>query len=646
MSKKTTSQDRRDFLKTGAAFAATSGTATFATLSQVAEAAGSGTETTEIASDYKALVCVFLFGGQDHSNVIIPYQDSAASGTNEYSVYSDARSSTGQAQNESNNPTGNLSYSRATLAATAISSTASAVPAGFTTDVYGRQFALHPSFSALKALYDQGSVAVIANTGPLVAPIDRHEWFNRIGGLRPSSLYSHDDQQKAWMSGTARVLNPQVGIAGRIAEALPTANGTPANPPQISMLVSTAGINTFMLTGNNDPALKPYQIGVGSLGRINDTAAPAFCDTTTAYINANTAKAYCINGGPISISSGPVGNATMYSAFRNRVTSAYSPDNVYLKQWGGIMDQSIKTERAVNAALLANPLNEDTVRTFREYVPTGNAAATPLDIVNPPTADVASGFNGLAAQLRMVATLIRASLALGPTAPAQPIKRQVFFVSLGGFDTHGDEFWRSNPTLNKRIDRALDAFWQALGNIKVSGDPTKTARNQVTVFTMSDFGRTLDSNGKGSDHGWAGHHFVMGGAVKGGKIYGADHNVTAAQIPTDVSIAGQKSRYMIEDTTAGAMPRIGIPPLWYLSGNTGPGGKARTAIPNAANFLPLNHSLDRGELLPSMASDAYVATAARWFGIPAATISTVFPTLLTAHPAFDTNNGVGFMNLV
>ncbi|MGL4230472.1 MAG: DUF1501 domain-containing protein, partial [Casimicrobium sp.] len=461
---------------------------------------------------------------------------------------------------------------------------------------------------------------------------------------RPVNLYSHDDQQKAWMSGTALVANPEEGIGGRIADQVASLNGTTANPPRIPMLVSTAGINTFLRSDSTDPGIVPYQVGVGSFGRIQVTAGVSSCNTTATYYNdpANAAQPYCMLGGPVTLSSGYASNATIYNAFRTRVDVSFNPNNVYQKQWGGIMNASIKTAAAVNAAVANNALAEDTVRPFREYVPTGSAGVTAIDVVNPPNGDPAAGFNTLAAQLRMVATLIRSSNNLGATAPAQPLRRQIFFVSLGGFDTHGTEFWTSNPLLNKRIDRALDAFWQALGNIKVQGSTIKTARDQVTLFTMTDFGRTLDSNGQGSDHGWGSHHFVMGAAVKGGMIYGANHNVAVGDIPDDANVAGQKSRYMNVDTNAGAMPRFGFPP----TGNeTGAGQRARVLVPGTSTYMPLNHTLSRGELLPTMASDAYVATIARWFGVPAAQLSTVFPTLLTAHPTFNTTNGVGFMTI-
>jgi uncharacterized protein (DUF1501 family) len=277
------------------------------------------------------------------------------------------------------------------------------------------------------------------------------------------------------------------------------------------------------------------------------------------------------------------------------------------------MRQSIDTEVAISTAFLNSPITEEIVAPFEAMKASGLS-------LNGGT---------LGAQLRMVAALIRASNQLGAN-PATPLKRQIFFVSIGGFDTHGTEFWTNNPNNNKQISKAISAFWTAMGNVKIrdaagTGFLPGSAQDRVTLFTMTEFGRTLDSNGNGSDHGWGSHQIVLGGAVKGGKIYGQDHNVTTTTAGSSV--------WMSVDGTAGAAPRIGIPPN-YQANLSGPGAKCNG----------LNHMLNRGELLPTTSSDAVVATIAKWFGVPPADItgaSGVFPTLATAHP-----NGydMGFMN--
>ena len=627
------STPRRNFLLSATSLAVAGGLPTIESLTKVAHAAGN-TEPSSVGGDYKAIVCVFLYGGQDASNVLIPYFDGDAFGTAtatttaEYNRYAAARSAEGSAQNEAGtvaNPrTGNLSFKRASLANTALPATttnsvsAAAVSGGFTTNTHGRQFALHPSYLPLKSIYDAGKLAVIANVGPLVAPLTRHNIYTNTGGARPANLYSHDDQQKGWMSGTANVSTPPPsGIGGRMGELLAGMNGA----SQIALQVSVDGSNTFQLTAGTGAI--PYQVGYGNIGRISPSTLPsaplpvgATCNTSSSYITANPTSAYCVSGGPIRISNGYTGTATLYNAFRGRVGGTNNPLNLYLDQWGDTVDQSIKTEQTIAAALLASPLTEDIVGPFQPIIGTGNT------------------FNSLAAQLRMVAGLIRASATLGPTTPSvTPVKRQIFFVSIGGFDTHGTEFWDNNPTINARIGNALKAFWDAMGNVKVIGAPSATARDRVTLFTATDFGRTLDSNGQGSDHGWGSHQLVMGGAVNGGKIYGKNHNVTTAELPQDTGTPANKTRWMTEDATAGAVPRTGIPPDRYdNTTGTGPGAKCNG----------LNHSLDRGEMLPTMSGDAYIATIARWFGVQTSDLASVFPTLAAAHP---TGSDVGFMNL-
>jgi uncharacterized protein (DUF1501 family) len=155
--------------------------------------------------------------------------------------------------------------------------------------------------------------------------------------------------------------------------------------------------------------------------------------------------------------------------------------------------------------------------------------------------------NSLASQMKMVARLISARATLGA-------KRQVFFVSLNGFDFH-DNLLTNHATNMKRVSDAMSAFYQTSVNLGVAAD--------VTAFTASDFGRTLTSNGDGSDHGWGGHHWIVGGAVKGKAFYGT---------PPPVSVGS---------TTA---PQD----QWHVG---------------------------QGRLLPSTAVDQYSATLAKWFGV-------------------------------
>jgi uncharacterized protein (DUF1501 family) len=602
---------RRHFLRTATSLAVASGLPTLDALNSMALAAGPGElDPASVDGGYKAIVCVFLFGAQDAHNVLIPYSQT------EYDRYAAARAYGTALQNEDS---GNLSYARTRLASTVLpGTTVNSIPAavggGWTTNTFGREFALHPNYTELKSLYSLGKLAVIANTGPMLASINRDEWYNGLKA-RPTNLYSHSDQQGAWMSCRAQDLNPQSGVGGRIAAEVYTQNGT---APQISTSVSTSGTTTFFLTSNT--SVQPYQVGTGRVGRLQTTTttppiAPTVCNTSSTFMAANTTSPYCVSGGPVMVSNGFTGNTTMSGAITSRINAGNGLPNVYLNQWNGIMNQSRNTATAVNAAILASPPTEDIVSKF-------------VGVIDDPTLGATPVYNPLAAQLQMVAALIRASTSLGTVTAgtAGPMKRQIFFVGIGGFDTHGAEFWDSNPRLNTQVSKAVNAFWQALGTIKVTGAATATAQDAVTLFTMSDFGRTLDSNGFGCDHGYAGHHIVLGGAVNGGYIYGKDHNITAAQAGSSV--------WLSTDTTAGAVPRVGIPPNRYDNTLTAPGSRANG----------LNHSLSRGEMLPTMASEAYIATIARWFGIAPDRLATVFPNLAASHPDFNTTKGVGFMS--
>ena len=613
-------QQRRDFLKAAAGVTVGGGLPTLEALTHVAHAAG-GTEPTQVGSDYKAIVCVFLYGGQDSANILIPYQDGDAAGTAtatttvEFDRYAHDRSNftaANPAGDAPNQKTGNLAYTRDLLAATALpASTVNSVskPGGWTTNTHGRQFALHPNYAELKAIYDTGKLAVIANVGSLVAPITRAQWYGPSASRppRPLNLYSHDDQQKSWLSGTANVANPSVGIGGRIAShaAITALNAGAKVPTQISV----DGSNTFMLTDlNPTPSAIAYQIGVGGFGRVqSSTATPPVtsCNTSSSFVSANPSLPYCVSGGPIALSSAYFNNtqaAPLKNAFLSRMNSTTEGSSVYSDQWRQTMRQSIDTQSVIATAFLNSPPTEEIVAPF-----------VPI-IAN----------NYLAAQLRMVAAMIRASSQLG--AGGTPLKRQIFFVGLGGFDTHGGEFWTSTKSNNAKISKAIDAFWTAMGNVNVIGGVAgETARDHVTLFTMSEFGRTLDSNSGGTDHGWGTHQIVLGGAVKGGKIYGQNHNVTVAPAGT-----ASVPAYLQLDSTAGAVPRVGLPPSPY------------TGATRIANQL--NHSLQRGELLPTTSSDAVVATIAQWFGVPVSDLTggpkPIFPTLTAAHPGgFD----MGFM---
>ena len=465
------------------------------------KAGGGGVDLAAAAPNYQALVCLFMYGGNDNANFIIPYDQA------EYDKYALDRT--------------NLAVARTgdpTVQVTAQTSTSmnlrGLIPLGPLANQGGRTLAFHPNVGknnvtdpaqfrndGLPWLWDQGKLAVIANTGPLAVPLTKTEYNNK-SKPRPQNLFSHSDQQNTWMNSTATGYS-STGVGGRIADLVDALNVPPPGQPKIATCISIAGVNT-------------YQV-------------------------AETAQAYQINSsGPVGLSPVAFYNYNNYVAINNSINAAFNEQitrlrgNHFETQWGGMMNYSLQTRTAINAALTANPL------------PAGITFRT-------------SG-NSLSSQLRMVARLINASAQLG-------MVRQIFFVQIGGFDTHGNEFHPQNNTNWNRITEAVYDFYQAMAGIG--------AENQVTLFSASEFGRTLDSNGLGSDHGWGGHQFVVGGAVQGGQMYGT--------------------------------------------------------FPTVA--LGSSEDIGRGSLLPTISTDQVHANLATWFGLTAGEVSDILPNLQNFSPA-------------
>lgn len=384
---------RRTLLKSAGAFSALAPIGAFAPFQALAA-------TTAGAADYRALVCVFMFGGNDANNMIVP---SDAAG---HALYAKARP--------------NLALQRDALVALGSSS-------------YGA----HPAMGGLARLYGRGQAAVVANVGPLVVPTTRAQFEARSVPL-PLSLFSHSDQQGAWQSALVEA-PARNGWGGRLLERL-VASGS-----------SNRGYSAISLSGSNlwqggDQGLAPYR--VSSSGRFGfDFYEPAGTDPLSAAISSLLAEART---------------------------------DPFEQTWLNMMGRSIDNQRLL----------------------TGAINSTSLTTAFPDT--------GLGRQLQMAARLIGARTSLG-------LSRQCFFCSIGGFDTHGDDqLQRQNEQLGE-ISSAVSAFHAATVEMGVG--------NQATLFTASDFGRTLASNGMGTDHGWGAHQWVVGGAVKGGQIVGRFPNL-------------------------------------------------------------------------------------------------------------------------
>lgn len=470
---------RRAFLKRSAQMGALGAAAPFAVnMSLVSDAAAfTG------GNDFKAVVCLFLLGGNDHDDTLIPYDDA------NYNLYSTIRGGgAGQAA-------GGIARARADLAATALTPLA---PQTLTNNL---QYALNPSMTRMKARWDEGRLASLLNVGTLIRPTTLAEYrsADKARYPLPFGLFSHNDQQSVWQSSAPE--GATSGWGGRLADlALST------NTNSIFTAISAAG-NSVFLTGQS-------------------------------------AIAYQVSGsGAIKLRSGSTrvaGSTTALNMMREIMTQPDPSAHIFEGEYNRVTKRSIDSEAVYSAGI--------------------NGAT----VLNTPFAQNGNT-SGIAAQLRIVARTIAARQALG-------VNRQVFFVTMGGYDHH-DTLINGHTNLLSQLDFAMDAFYQSTVEMGIA--------DKVTLFTASDFGRTLNSNGDGSDHGWGGHHFMLGGGVKGGQHYG-----TAPEIST-----------------------------------TGTG------------------QVGQGRIIPTTSVDQYGATLSNWFGAAPGELSTLFPNIGNFNGA-----NLGFLN--
>lgn len=401
---------------------------------------------------YKALVCIFLFGGNDAFNMLVPR------GTAEYNLYQSTRQTLAIAQDSllPITPASNL----------------------------GIELGLHPSMLGVRDLFAENKLALVANMGALLEPVNKASIINKTAKL-PPQLFSHNDQQ-TFMQSLQTGFNRN-GWAGRAADAMLGVNSN----QRLSMNISLGGSNIWQ-TG---AGVVPYSVdgrGVEELTNFNKNSA----------------------------------------------------------------DQRELSRVQIFQALLSqnyeNPFSKEIARSQKLAWELAGEVKLALD-QQPEIATEFPSNNPLAINLKMVAKLISARSSLGAA-------RQTFFVGMGDFDTHGDQL-RRHVNLLAQLSSGLKAFEAALQELGVA--------DQVTTFTSSDFGRTLTSNGDGTDHGWGSHQLIMGGAIKGGDIYGSYPNLT------------------------------------------------------------INSSDDIGEgrIIPTTSIDQYAATLATWYGLEGSDFSTVFPNL-------------------
>ncbi|MBT0668294.1 DUF1501 domain-containing protein [Novosphingobium profundi] len=405
------------------------------------------------STDYKALVCVFLHGGNDYANTIVPYD------ADNHTLYAMLRNK--------------IAIGRSDLGATVLS------PAN---DLEGRQYALNPALSSLAPQFAAGKMAVLLNVGTLIEPTTRTQYFNQTVQL-PPKLFSHNSQQ-AYVA-TSNSDAGASGWGGRIGDFVQAYNSN----PQLTCI--SAGQQSVFLSG----------------------------DTVNPYCIGKTGAVDLLGGSSLLL-----GSADLHEALLQSMTAGDT--NIFGGDYAALTSRSQDMAGTVNAALDSVPASQ-----FPMF----------------------SASNAFIDQLRIIARMIAVSSELGA-------KRQVFFVGLGGWDMHSGLLARHEAMLGT-LGGGLSAFQDALEQLGVA--------QQVTTFTASDFGRTLASNGDGSDHGWGGHQLIMGGAVNGGRIYGTP-------------------------------PKVGI--------NT-------------------SDDVGSGRLIPTTSVDQYAATLARWFGVSDSDLPLLLPNL-------------------
>jgi uncharacterized protein (DUF1501 family) len=430
---------RRDFLRRCCTFGAAGAAAHLTRF-------GLMTANAQSTSTYKALVCIFMFGGNDSNNMIVPMSSSGLTG------YQGVR--------------GGLALNPSTLLSVNTKA--------------GAAYGLHPRLVNVRNLYNQNKAAMIFNVGTLVKPTTKTQYLQNQVPL-PRNLYSHSDQQSQWQTSNPTVAGGS-GWGGRVTDIVAPSTPFPAG-------VSVAG-NSALLNG--------AMTGGVSISPGSNFGLDAFGSQT-----ASNAR---------------------FAALQQILT--FNTGVQLITSTSGVLTGAVQAAQEINKAL---------------------TSGTPLTTVFPN--------NGLGQQLAQVAKVIQVRGALG-------MDRQIFFASIGGFDTHSNLVQDQDP-LMAQLDGAIGAFQSALGELGVE--------QNVVTFTESEFNRTGNSSAtNGSDHAWGGHHFVIGGPVKGADAYGTYPTLQLSG-PDDVS--------------------------------------------------------NRGVWLPSLSLDQYAGTMASWFGVPDGNLGTVFPNL-------------------
>ncbi len=494
-------------------------------------------------SDYKALVCIFLSGGNDSNNLIIPTIPA------EWSNYASIRTPVLAIPN-----------------ADGSGATAQAL-SPLNSD--GHSYGLNPALYELAQMFNQapgfndlGKVATVLNAGPLVYPMTKAQ-YSANSVSKPPQLFSHADQVTQWQTSIPDQA-PSTGWGGRMADLLHS--GNPVNPTSgldvLSTCITIAGTNTFEVGGS----VQQYAVGTGGIVTLANPSNPS---------TATTARD---------------------AALKAILKSDKAVQNLYTSSYANALDNTIATGQGLSAALsnsssgtLAGGLN------YWNTIANWSKTATAHQVVTPNGGSTFT--SSLMQQLKMVAQIIESGYRASGVNGGLGMKRQIFFVTVGGYDTHTGQTTCATTGVNSNanvvigsqanllaeLSQSIWAFQKAMKQIGVTyGDPNFI--NRVTSFTASDFGRTFPSNGLGSDHGWGTHQLIVGGAVNGRKTYGT--------FPT-LAVGGP------DDTSTGR---------W----------------------------------IPTTSVDQYAATLARWMGVGKSNIATVFPNLTRFTGSYD-GGYLGFM---
>ena len=451
-----------------------------------------------LTGDYKALVVLFLFGGNDSNNMLVPTNQHPQRGTYE----------TGR---------GILALPDDSLAKLNFPSASD------------QQFGLHPRMAAAQSIFNEGELAFVANVGTLAFPVTRQEYLSGSVPL-PPQLFSHSDQQEQWQSSIPD--RPfQSGWGGRAADLL---NASYNASSEVSMSISLAGVNQLQVGTSGD--VVQYAVGTNgaiSLAGFGGNYGNAF-DTAGNYRNSDTGRRL----------------RTLDQVMR------YTHENLMEENYNEVVRRARANEGIIGEAGAA-------------------AVASGVDF----DAIFDNAKTRLGDQLKQIARLIAGRDCLGN-------RRQIFFCSAGGYDTHQDQL-NSHGNLMEELGNALSAFNDAM---KAAG-----THDQVMTISHSDFTRTFTPNGddpgsSGSDHGWGGHHFAMGGPVRGGQIYGTY---------PDLTVEGP-------DDTNGR----------------------------------------RGRTIPTTSVEQFSAVPARWLGVESSALEAIFPNLRRFDDPFAVSSAnLNFVNL-